>query len=547
MTKRITSVAASVKAAAGGGAAFVFASRASDLPDNDKQLNRVFASAKYSNFGCTACGTHMQARAETTPFCVTCGAGEQVHQVKANSEASITSSSELTALHCSVCDHETVLESAVVSSITASGEHPVHCSCCGKPMYQMEAAAAAKPGSAPTDKPAGAESATELVIPDEPPAIKAAGEEEVLDTDGDGDIDIDDLEAAFMGVSAKANDKDDEDKSLHDTDEKFGGKKAAPFEKKAGLEADGLVIPDTPTDLVSDDMVLEPFTMEEDFGDDVLDDPIAEVSTEEFADDEFGIPDMDGDPLADAMELDDTDAALAFVRASGRVIAMKGHVAIASFSKKTAGSNAFLINSDALPAAAKAAVNSEGLRKGLESVGFKLIRVPVSSALIVDKKVAAIQASVAKKEDQRRREFAGIVALAAAGLNRGNWRGFENPLRAALERELENIGVERPKRIAARILEESGLKYTQTLLEVSNKLSSMSASARKDMADSLEFTNVVASAEDDSEEETVTSSALEARLTKPALLRPAITSSAKGISGASAVLAGKAPLTFASA
>jgi hypothetical protein len=680
-----------VKAAAGGGAAFVFASRADDLPENDKQLNKVFAHAKYSNFGCTACGTHMQARSDTSPFCVTCGSGDKVHQVKANSEARITSSSELTSLQCSVCDHATVLETAVVKSITASGRnHPVHCSCCGKPMFAMQSSgdAEGEGGSEKADRinPGGPANNRQnsLVVPDEPPAIEAAGEEDDLDSDDDGDIDIEDLEAAFMRAASEPGAEFDKEADLALDDkavgndervnaadlDNFKGKQAkagavtamskdeirtmrakmkewgfnfsgrtitketdAPhmiFSNKkfslnlfgslsggvmttslevtysdrdggadfsgspeeqikeitefagenvdsvskedakavcnaikflqnyvgkqkvsaAGLDADDLVVDD---DLAlesdADDLVLEPFTMEEDFGDDVLDEPIAEISTTEFAaDDEFDLPDTEGDPLADAMELDDTDMALAFVRASGRVIAMKGHVAIASFSKKTAGKNAFLINSDALPAAAKAAVHSEGLRAGLESIGFKLIRVPVQSSLLADKKVAAIQASVAKKEDDRKREFAGIFALAAAGLNRGNWRGIDNPIRAALVRELENIGVERPARVAARVLEESGLQYSQTLLEVSNKLSKMSASARKDMAEALEMTNVVASAEaEDDGEETPVSSALEARLNRPALLRPVLASTSKGISGASAILAGKAPLSFASA
>ena len=142
----------------------------------------------------------------------------------------------------------------------------------------------------------------------------------------------------------------------------------------------------------------------------------------------------------------------------------------------------------------------------------------------------------------------------AAGLNRGNWRGFENPLRAALEKELSSIGVERPKRVAARILEESGLQYSQVLLEVSNKLSQMSASARRDLTESLNFTNVVASAEGDDEDDdeveaSATASSLEARLARPALvrpLRPVLASSAASVTGASAILSGKAPLSFAS-
>ena len=555
MTKRITSTAAAVRAAASGGVAFVFASRANDLPDSDKQLNRVFASAKYSNFGCTACGTRMQARSETSPFCVTCGAGDKVHQVKASSEATITSSSNLTSLQCSVCDHATVMETDVVKCIQASS-HPVHCSCCGKPMFAVKSS-----DSSGLD-------GDELIIPDDPPAIEADADD--LDADDDGDIDIDDLEAAFMRAAKNPGAEfdefsDDDIDDLSENDEarinsggldNFKGKQAPPFKKgqkptnkASGFNTDDLLVPDDAMEDDGEDMVLEPFSMEEDDPVDVLDEPIAEVSTElNAAEDEFDLPDNEGDPLADAMELDDTEMALAFVRASGRVIAMKGHIAIASFSKKTAGKNAFLINSDALPAAARAAVNTDGLRAGLQSVGFQLIRVPVTSSLLIEKKVAAVRASVAKAEDDRKRNFANIFALAAAGLNRGSWRGFENPLRVSLERELENIGVERPKRIAAHILAESGLKYSKTLLEVSNKLSGMSASARHDLAASLDMTNAAdPSEEDEEDDEPQVASALESRLTRPAKLTPVRASTSNSILGASAILAGKAPLSFASA
>lgn len=524
MTKQITSVAKAVKAAAGGGAAFVFTSRACDLPQDEEQLNRVFASAKYSTFGCTACGTNMQARADTSPFCISCSAGDEVKELKANTKPSISASSELTSLECSKCKSATVLESAVVASITsASKGGPIHCSCCAAPMFHV--------GAGVED---GATGDTELVM-----------ESDGMDVE-DEDVELDDLEAAFSARSAKkvkaADPEDDlEDEGDDELDvksggglENFEGKQAAPFKKEA--------------DALTDDLVLEPFTLEEDLGDDdVLDDPIG--VTEELdpsLDDEFDLADTQGDPLADALELDDTDAALAFVRASGRVVAMKGHTAVASFSKKTAGKNAFLINSDALPAAASAAVQADGLRKGLESVGFKLIRVPASSAMATAKAAQKVQAAADKKEADRKREFAGIFALAAAGLNRGNWRGHANPLRTALESRLAALGAESPKRIAASILEEAGLQYSQTLLEISSKLSAMSASARKEMGEMLELTSVVATAEEDDEDEGVEASALEARLTKPALLRPSITSSASSVTGAAAVLSGRAKLTFAS-
>lgn len=563
MTKRITAVAAALMAAVGGNPIFALASRAGDLPSDDKQLDKVLGSTKFSEFACTACGTHMHAHSGTDPFCVTCGAGSgKVSEVKANAKPKVSAKSDLVSLQCSTCNHATVMEANVVKTlVTASSGGPVRCSCCGGDMFLT--------ASADED---GTSSDTSLITPDTPVVANADEMGE------DDDIDLDDLEASLnLSAASDDEDKEDEDDGDKEDDDKpeakkddesdaeddedvksnvenFGGKQAAPFKKEAAAE-DGatgdtaLVTPDAP-DTLEADMVLEPFTLEED---DVLDlddgDPFAEgpvATTEEFVED-FDLPEVDGDPLLDAMELDDTDAALAFVRANGRVLAVKGHVTVAAFTRKSAGKNLFLMNSDALPAAARASVLASGLRKGLEEVGFQLVRVPTSVSATTKREVQRVQAAAKEAEQNRQKEFPKIFALAAAGLNRGNWRGFSNPLRAAMERELEAIGVESPRRVTARILEESGLQYSQTLLEVCAKLSGMSASSRKELSDMLDLTNVVASVKDSDGGDSEPEHGLEARLTKPALLRPiTAASSAVGVSGAAAILSGSAPLKFGS-
>lgn len=540
MAKRKSAIAAAVMAAAAGGnSVFVLASRKEDLPADDAALGKVLASADLTQFSCTACGTSMHARTGTTPFCITCGAGEDhVHAGEAGAKTPVTAQSDLVFLTCSTCDHSTTVEASVVTAITASGKtpSPIHCSCCGSEMYIK---AEAEDGSQP---------ATDLKTPDAPadpgddfetPAAVASKK----------------LQSGKR-VEAEAGEDDDDDVNIEDLDEldeieanveNFGGKQAPPFKSKsevdceASAEADMLTVPDVPGE---QDLVLEPFTMEEDTDDLMASEPIA--MTEEIVDfdEDSGFPEPEGDPLVDALEMDDTDLALAFVKASGRVVAMKGHIAVASFSKKTAGNNANLINSEALPIAARAAVQADGLRKGLTSVGFKLVQVPVASSAIVARKVQEVKASVIAAKKEEKKNFASIFALAAAGLNRGAWKGCENPLRASVESELARLGVQSPKRVVSAIFEASGMAYAKSLLEVSDRLSRMSASARAEMAEMLEMTNVMASSTEDASDEGETQ--LEARLTTPALLRPRVTASAQGMNGASAVLAGKSPLSFAS-
>ena len=80
----------------------------------------------------------------------------------------------------------------------------------------------------------------------------------------------------------------------------------------------------------------------------------------------------------------------------------------------------------------------------------------------------------------------------------------------------------------------------------------MSAAARAELSGMLDMTSIVAAAgqneEDEDEEDPATASAIETRFAVPALLRANVVKkpTPRGDSGASAVLAGSAPLQFAS-
>jgi hypothetical protein len=553
MTKRKTAIAAAAMAAAVGNSVFVLASRKESLPASDEDFNKVLASADFAEFACNACNTHMHALASTEPFCVTCGAGVgDVHKTEAKVKPKVTAKSDMVAVHCSTCDHVTTLEESVANAIKASSKSStvtINCASCGtEHVLSADALTAAEEDGTVGD--------TSLTTPDTPadPGDDFA--------DPKAPTKASKKEAAGKAVASDLFDEDDLDLDDLDTIESnadnFKGKQAPPFKAKSEAEdteeedttashAQDLITPDVPVE--ADDMQIEPFSMDmdDDLEDFDVDSPAMTVMEDPY-DEDLGFDEPEGDPLIDALQMDDTDIALAFVKANGRVLAVKGHVTIASFSKASAGDNFALANSSALPTATLAAVRSDGLRKGLQDVGFALVRVPVvANTAIIARKMQEVKAAVQTEEAKKRSEFPKVFALAAAGLNRGGWRGYENPLRAAFESELSSLGVQNPRRVVARIFESSGVEYSQTLLEVSNRLSKMSASARKEMAEMLEMTQVVAAVETSEEsEDSAADLPIEARLQKPALLRPKLTASAEpqSYNAVTEILSGNRPLTF---
>jgi hypothetical protein len=205
-------------------------------------------------------------------------------------------------------------------------------------------------------------------------------------------------------------------------------------------------------------------------------------------------------------------------------------------------------------------VKAHGLRKGLRAMAFQPIRVPTLSKASVSRQVASVQQKAANEVTSKITTFNDSIALAAAGLSRGKWRGYENPLRAAFEVELARAGIRNPSRISASIFSKNAVPFTKTLVEVANKLSKMSADARKELADVLDMTEDAPADEalvvqddassdfsdEDFSEDTHVS--LESRLnTTAALLRPRATktvATASVMDTARAVLSGKTPLSF---
>lgn len=229
----------------------------------------------------------------------------------------------------------------------------------------------------------------------------------------------------------------------------------------------------------------------------------------------------DGDDLADVLDMDDTDAGLSFDIRSNRVVAMKGHVAIASLSAENAGENADIMRTLPFHRAVTAMAKTDGMRKALTTAGFVSIKIPTVSNTLVARKVQAALIDTQRKHSEAQSTLVESMAIAAAGLARGKWRGKENPLLAAFESELRSVGVRNPERVVARVLASSLVPFSRTLVEVASEVNRLSPSARKETASLLEMTNVVGSVDEGEEDDaSVSQEELETRFkTTAAVLR----------------------------
>ena len=556
MTKKQSAIAASVKGATRGKAAFVFASATAKMPKTADDLTAALGLAKFAKFGCTACGTAVHSRADTAPFCITCGAGDDhVHQIESNVKTEVTAKSDLVSLDCSLCSASTIIEANVATAITSSsktGSTPIHCSCCGNP---LTVTAATEPTDPQNLGDSGTISQGPLKTPDPAPTPTATMAD--ADMEDDDDLDLDNL-GSLEDMDEADDDGADGDFDFDDDDEPV----VVTSDPSTLTTPGGSVPPEDfakpePEDGGMDDALeLDPFSIEQ----------VAEVAppTEPAAtgfatEDDDGLEDdvieikdeAEGDALVDSLSLDDTEKAVAFVQANGRLVVMKGHAAIATLSPKSKSVNAGLTKSPALIAATLSSISNEGLRAGLKSIGFELIKTPVTSKVAIERRAQEITAKVNGADAKRQKVFAQSVALAAAGLNRGQWKGVANPLRAALETELTRVGVEAPRRVVSAVFEAAGLEYAQTLFSTANRLTKMSASARDDLSEVLNMTANVSPDEelDDVTEGNPEAAPIEARFatggkTTAALLRPREGASSQSITAASAILAGKAELNF---
>ena len=535
--------AKSVTAAATGGVVLVHSVK------DRSALSSLTASAisrGKGEFACTSCGTHVVASSHAAPSCTTCGCDTK--KVKA---AAAVKYSNLVAIRCSHCDSVHLMEPKVIQA----SAH-VHCAVCGhQNTYKssvIESASKLFTAEAEDEGLEDAETASDDKSDWPFAGIEGSSE------DGEADEPVEAGEDwPFDGEEASADEEpapqpptetaagDDVEVEFESVDEPTA---AAAEDEPESVPAAPAPAPALEDDELDDDLAIEledlddagtPAPAQEASEAEVpLDAPEDESFLESSADEDdelYEAADLDeGEMLADSMGMDDTAAGLNFQATAGRLVAMKGHVSIASLKRENAGANADIMMSSSFATAVKHAANSVGLRKALVAAGFTPIRIQSLSKASVARKVNEVQQASANSVAKSLASFSESLALASAGLARGSWKGKQNPLKSAFVATLAQIGVKNPERVVARVLSESSVAFAQSLMEVATELNSMSPAARKETARILELTEVVASNEgsDDTteEDEVVEASDIAGRLSTTAAVLPSVLSPSVAIS-----------------
>ena len=525
-----------IASAVRGGTVFVYAASSKDpvlAADNAyKTLNKM----ETSSFECSDCGNkqHVVSSVSPEPYCVTCGSDRVIQSNRRIPEtAAFTSDSELSSVTCGACDTENVMPIKAVRAAKGC----MHCVVCGGDLDVAEGEGGKEESDfapQPEVTPSGGGSSDfegEDDFPSEETSEVEDGDDESFTEESDA---LDSLEM----------DNGSEDPTMGLPEPDFGAEATDDslpnFGDLSGIE--------------------EPGNEEQLFLDDATD-----VSN----------PAAGGEPLIDAMELNDTPEGLEFMSKAGTLLAMKGAHVVAFARAADVGQNADILHSPEFAKAVVMTASRLGARKALARMGFKNIRVKPTDVKASNRAIAVAKSEFATTARKKEEVFADCLAIAAAGLAKGLFKNFKDPIRAAVELQLQSsMNVRASKVMASRIMSENGMEYAKSLIMLANKLSGMTAQTRKEYADMLDLIDdgtelaLTASADempendyseqtsgvDDGEDVTDASEDLDSvqsRLTTAALLMPSNRLATGGngrrvsaSASASAILAGTAPLSF---
>ena len=275
---------------------------------------------------------------------------------------------------------------------------------------------------------------------------------------------------------------------------------------------------------------------------------------------------FEAEPTADEVALLDVDSVddtatddVAFATVANVVHVMKGNRIIASMGPASARKVGMsdLYTTDQFHDVVEASLQRKGLRKGLVQSGFVLAKVKITAASKATAKV--VEAKVATQVNAKLQALASrdealdqSLAIAAVGINRQYFKGATNELKAALETQLNQMGVRGASRMIRAAFAEHGVSYAKAIVTLAKKISAMPEEVRDQYASALDLTNdedfddgvdeEMEATEEDGFGEEIPSSVTAAltssyRRSVPALLQAGVKTTA-----AAAILAGNASL-----
>lgn len=303
------------------------------------------------------------------------------------------------------------------------------------------------------------------------------------------------------GVDPDLDDADDSDTFLRN----------AQGDSKLGLtgdndddDSDDDFLGDDDDDLDSPDLDIDAADGDDDDAPDWDDDDIDPADNDDGGDDdneELGLDAESEDdfedttemPIAEIKQVDDTIQNVAFVMNAGVLLAIKDTTVVASMSKARATRNNVgdLYTTAAYHGLLKQEARKHGLIAALVSNGFRQERVNLKANRVISRQLKLetnrIQASLNRSNERSNAALEQSIAIAAVGISRNFFKKVENPLRAALERELISAGVRNPNRMLRRAFSNHGPEYVDQILTTAHKISAMSDEVRNDYADALDL------------------------------------------------------------
>lgn len=535
MSKNVKLSAAAIKKTSPQGV-FIYATADPSILDSENAVEDIVAetAGAMTAYVCASCDTHITASTQGSPFCINCGS----HSLVATTDepATIEASTVLAGIACHNCNTTHAITAHVITACNNS----IHCSSCGEHLQihasaetfdevpPVEMTAQEMPEEMPEEELTAGEDPLDQMLPSADEVQAAMDEQplELVDTQVEAAPEMSEDE-----ISLDATMSEEDDVSTEELPEPISAEATDEEMVSDGGVAEELVAaPDDGMELEAGKKGLAPVTKHDEFE---------------------GVKDDRGSILADALGVDDTSSNLTFSLVSNRLVASKGHVSVFSLRASDAGANADIMNTATFSKAVLHHVSAKGLRAGLTQLGFKPVRVPVVTKQEITASIASVRKDFQDKEKAVKASMEDCFAIAAVGLSRGSFKGYENPLRAAFEVELSTQGVRNPKKIAAALFDKYGVQFTQSLVELSAKLSKMTVEARKDTADMLKMTREVVTAEvDETEEDTnmQNSTPIEARLAVTAsMLRTGkgqVVTASSVLDKANSILSGNQPLNF---
>jgi hypothetical protein len=392
-------------------------------------------SQELAAFGCKHCGTTVAALKDSEPFCITCGSD----QVDLDDEADLApeelnETQELSGIICAGCNTHNILTDVVAAKLAGK----MHCITCGDALEFDQPAVGADDGDdLPEVNPVGQDDADAL---DDVQIVDEAAGADDVDTGPEGEVSLDGDDATTAGHG------DGADEDLHPpVDADTPGTMTAPYEAPEGAETVDVSMADVVPEDVSDEF---------------------DVS----ADDEA-------------------------------MVATVNHVPVARLMREQAGDYADMWGKHSFLRAIVAAVETEGREAALAHFGFEPIIAKFPLKKLVDSQVATalaaektrVQASI----DNTREDYKHGLAIAAAGLQKGFFKGYDHPLKAALFEELQAAGVRAPAKMIDRVFRAQGSAFMGTLLALAEEVMAKPLEVRNELASSVDSANYIAAASDE--------------------------------------------------